>query len=136
MKFGSSIIPCLRYRNAAVAIDWLCETFGLERKLVVADDWGEIPHAQLTLGGGMVMVASAGDSEYDRLMNLPEEVGGAGTQSIYVVVDDADEIYKRARAAGAKIAIEIQDEDYGGRGFSCYDLEGHLWNFGTFDPWE
>ena len=31
--------------------------------------------------------------------------------------------------------IEIKDEDYGGRGFSCYDLEGHLWNFGTYDPW-
>ena len=102
----------------------------------VEDDWGEIPHAQLTLGGGMVMVASAGGSEYDRLMKLPEEVGGAGTQSIYVVVDDADAINERAKAAGAKIAIEVQDEDYCGRGFSCYDLEGHLWNFGTFNPWE
>ena len=35
----------------------------------------------------------------------------------------------------AKIAIEIKDEDYGGRDFSCYDLEGHLWSFGTYDPW-
>ncbi|HZF33304.1 MAG TPA: glyoxalase, partial [Candidatus Angelobacter sp.] len=27
------------------------------------------------------------------------------------------------------------DEDYGGRGYSCRDPEGHLWNFGTYDPW-
>ncbi|HEX7441145.1 MAG TPA: hypothetical protein VF319_13720 [Caldimonas sp.] len=27
------------------------------------------------------------------------------------------------------------DEDYGGRGFSCFDLEGHLWAVGTYDPW-
>jgi len=27
--------------------------------------------------------------------------------------------------------IEIKDEDYEGRGFSCRDLEGHLWNVGT-----
>jgi uncharacterized glyoxalase superfamily protein PhnB len=30
--------------------------------------------------------------------------------------------------------LEIKNEDYGGRGFSCRDLEGHLWNFGTYDP--
>jgi uncharacterized glyoxalase superfamily protein PhnB len=41
-----------------------------------------------------------------------------------------------AKAAGAKIAIEIKNEDYGGRDFSCYDLEGHLWSFGTYDPWQ
>ena len=27
------------------------------------------------------------------------------------------------------------DADYGGRGYSCLDPEGHLWNFGTYDPW-
>ena len=31
--------------------------------------------------------------------------------------------------------MEIKDEDYGGRGFSCFDPEGHLWNFGSYDPW-
>ena len=40
-----------------------------------------------------------------------------------------------AKAGGASIAMEIRDEDYGGRGFSCYDLEGHLWSFGSYDPW-
>jgi uncharacterized glyoxalase superfamily protein PhnB len=49
--------------------------------------------------------------------------------------NDADAVYVRAKATGAKIVIEIKDEDYGGRGFSCYDLEGHLWSFGTYDPW-
>jgi uncharacterized glyoxalase superfamily protein PhnB len=47
-----------------------------------------------------------------------------------------DALYRRAKAAGAKIVLDIKDEDYGGRGFSCRDLEGHLWNFGTYDPWE
>jgi hypothetical protein len=39
------------------------------------------------------------------------------------------------RLPGRRIAIEIKDEDYGGRDFSCYDLEGHLWSFGTYHPW-
>jgi uncharacterized glyoxalase superfamily protein PhnB len=58
------------------------------------------------------------------------------TQSAYVIVSDADALYTRAKAAGAKIVMDIKDEDYGGRGFSCCDLESHLWNFGTYDPWE
>jgi uncharacterized glyoxalase superfamily protein PhnB len=50
-------------------------------------------------------------------------------------VDDADAHYARAAAAGAEIVLDIVDEDYGGRGYSCRDPEGHLWNFGTYDPW-
>ena len=43
--------------------------------------------------------------------------------------------YARAKAAGAAIVIEIKNEDYGGRGYTCRDLEDHLWNFGAYDPW-
>ncbi len=35
---------------------------------------------------------------------------------------------------GARIAIDLKMEDYGGQGYSCYDIEGHLWNFGSYDP--
>jgi hypothetical protein len=31
--------------------------------------------------------------------------------------------------------IDIKFDDYGGRGFSCRDPEGRLWNFGTYDRW-
>jgi uncharacterized glyoxalase superfamily protein PhnB len=103
----------------------------------VPNDDGTIAHAQLRFGNGMIMLGSAAaqETEFGRLMKQPDEIGGAETQSPYVVVDDADAVYTRARAAGARIALEIKDEDYGGRGFSCYDLEGHLWSFGTYDPW-
>jgi uncharacterized glyoxalase superfamily protein PhnB len=136
MTTDSTVIPCLRYRNAVAAIEWLCEAFGFERGLVVPGDGDEIAHAQLTHGDGMVMVGSTTDTEFGRLIKQPDEIGGAETQSAYVVVGDADAIHARATAAGARIAIELKDEDYGGRGFSCYDPEGHLWNFGTYDPWE
>jgi uncharacterized glyoxalase superfamily protein PhnB len=38
-------------------------------------------------------------------------------------------------AAGAEVVIKLQDADYGGRGYSCLDLEGHVWNFGSYNPW-
>lgn len=132
---NSSVIPCLRYRDAPAAIEWLCRVFGFEKHLVVPDEAGGIAHAQLSLSGGMIMLGSVADTPYGRHMKQPDEIGGAETQSAYLVVADADAVRARALEAGARIAIEIKDEDYGGRGFSCIDLEGHLWNVGTYDPW-
>jgi uncharacterized glyoxalase superfamily protein PhnB len=131
----ATLIPVLRYRDAPAAIEWLCAAFGFERHLVVPGDNGTIAHAQLGFGNGMVMLGSVeNESPFGRLMKQPSETGGANTQSVYVVVTDADALYARAQQAGAKIAMEIRDEDYGGRGFACHDLEGHLWSFGTYDP--
>jgi uncharacterized glyoxalase superfamily protein PhnB len=136
MTARSTTIPCLRYRDAPAAIESLCKVFGFEKKLVVPNDSGGIAHAELTLGGGMLMLGSASnENAYGNFVKLPDQVGGAQTQTVCLLVDDADAVHARARQAGMKIAIEIKDEAYGGRGFSCFDLEGHLWSVGTYDPW-
>jgi uncharacterized glyoxalase superfamily protein PhnB len=131
------VIPCMRYRDALAAIDWLCTTFGFERHAVHLDDKGQVAHAQLVFGNGMVMLGSVSDepTPWGRLIRQPDEIGGAETQSAFLVVSDPDEVYARAKAAGAKILLEIKDEDYGARGFTCADPEGHIWNFGNYDPW-
>jgi uncharacterized glyoxalase superfamily protein PhnB len=131
----ASIVPALRYRDAPKAIEWLCQAFGFEQHMVVPGENGAIAHAQLTLGNGMIMLGSVAPGEYGKLTKQPDETGGAVTQSLYIIVPDADVHYKRAKAAGAEIVIDIKNEDYGGRGYTCRDLEGHLWNFGTYDPW-
>lgn len=132
---GSTIIPALRYRDAPAAIKWLCRVFGFQEQLIVPNDDGTIAHAQLRLGTGMVMLGSAVDTEFGRLIKQPDQVDGTETQSPYIVVADADSIYQRVKAEGGQIVIDIKDEDYGGRGFSCLDPEGHLWNVGTYNPW-
>jgi uncharacterized glyoxalase superfamily protein PhnB len=132
----ATVIPCLRYRDAPAAIEWLCRVFGFEKQMVVPGENGTIAHAQLSFGNGMIMVGSVQDTVYGRLMKQPDEIGGAETQSSYVIVSDADAIYGRAKAAQSEIVVDIKDEDYGGRGFTCRDLEGHHWTFGTYDPWE
>jgi uncharacterized glyoxalase superfamily protein PhnB len=133
----ATIIPVLRYRDAPAAIEWLCQTFGFEKHFVVPNADGTIAHAQLSFGNGMIMLGSVVKTatEFDRQLRQPDEIGGGNTQSSYIVVTDADAVYAKAKAAGAKIAMEIRNEGYGGRDFSCYDPEGHLWSFGTYDPW-
>jgi uncharacterized glyoxalase superfamily protein PhnB len=131
----SAVISCLRYRDAPAAIDWLVRVFGFEKNLIVPNNKGGIAHAQLSLGGGMIMLSSVADTPFGRHMKQPDEVGGIETQSAYLVVTDADKIHARAVAAGSKIVVAIKDEDYGGRGFACLDPEGHLWSIGSYDPW-
>lgn len=132
----TTLIPCLRYRDAPAAIEFLCTTFGFQQHLVVPGENNTVVHAQLSFGNGMLMLGSADrrDSEYGKLINQPDDIGGAQTQTIYVVVPDADAVYERGRAAGMEIVMDIKDEDYGGRGFSCRDLERHVWSFGTYHP--
>ena len=129
-----NIIPTMRYRDAPGAIEWLCKAFGFKKHLVVPGDAGTIAHSQLTLGNGMIMLGSVQADDSDGMTKVPSEVG-AVTQSPYIIVDSIDAHYQRAKAAGAEILMEIQDQDYGGRLYSARDPEGHLWNFGSYNPW-
>ena len=129
------IIPVMQYKDARKAIDWLCSTFGFEKHLVVEGENNTIRHAQLTYGNSMIMLSSDIESEYGKLVKTPGSLNGNNTQASYMVVDEIDEHYEKAVAAGAQILIEIQDEDYGGRGYTCKDIEGYIWNFGSYDPW-
>jgi len=129
----TAVIPTMRYRDPAAAVDWLCRAFGFERHLV-AGEGGSVEHAQLTFGNGMIMLGPMRDDEFGRLVTVPEP-GGRATQSAYVVVADADAHHERAVAAGATVVFPLFDADYGGRGYSCLDPEGQLWSFGTYDPW-
>ena len=128
------IIPSLRYRDAPAAIEFLCEAFGFTKRLVIPGPDGTIRHAQLTLGNGMIMLGSAQNRDFGPLVKTPQELG-ANTQSAYVMVPEIDAHYEHAKAAGAEIAMEIEDAYYGGRLYFALDPEGTLWHFGSYDPW-
>lgn len=133
---AGSIIPSIRYKDCPAAIKWLQQAFGFESHFIVLGDGGEILHAQLTYGESMIMLGSAhDDDDFGKLHASPSEIAGKNTSSFYMVVEDADEHYATARKHGAVIVIDVRDEDYGGRGYTCKDLEGHIWTFGTYDPW-
>ena len=132
----STIMPTLRYRDAAAAIDWLCKVFGFEKHVVYPGPNGTIGHAELKLGGGMIMLGSVKDDEYGRGFKSPNELGGMETRSTYIVVADADAVYARAQAAGGEVVRPIQKTEYGSREFSVKDPEGNSWSVGTYDPWK
>ncbi|MEE9328997.1 MAG: VOC family protein [Parvularculaceae bacterium] len=137
-------IPNLQYRDPKAAIKWLETAFGFETRLVVPHGEGDdeiIVHAQITCGKAMVMISTAGvgmgndSGDGKKIMTHPDETGGASTMGIFLVVDDPDAHFARAQKAGADIVKPLTEQPYGGKDYAARDCEGHLWSFGTYDPW-
>jgi uncharacterized glyoxalase superfamily protein PhnB len=121
------LYPILKYDDAQAAIEFLENTFGFERLQVHEGENGGVAHAELKFHDEVVMLGSV--SEGDQRFSQ-----GAGRTSVYVVIDDPDSLYARARDAGAEIVMEPTDQDYGSRDFAARDPEGNLWSFGTYRP--
>ncbi len=131
--YKANIIPGMRYRDAHAAIEWLCEVLGFERRMVVPDGEGGVAHAELTLGGGMIMLGSdQGNADDFVVAPTPD---GTLTQNAYIVVSEIEAAYERAKDAGANIVSELEEQHYGGSLFSVRDPEGQLWHLGSYDPW-
>lgn len=134
---ASSITPGLLYENAGEALTWLCDTFGLEERLVVPGEDGTILHAHLTLGAGSIMITSSELNEHPDFYTHPAALGGVCSHGINVHFPDdrLDAHYAKAQVAGAQILLPLEPKEYGGRGYSCRDIGGYVWYFGSYDPW-
>ncbi len=115
------------YADADAGIEWL-KRLGFEAKEIHRDENGNVAHAELTFGGGIVMLGTAGVGR-EPFRSLPP-----GAALIYCGLDDVNSLFERAKEVGAEIALEIMDTDYGSRDFTVRDPEGNLWAFGTYRP--
>lgn len=128
-----NIFPAIRYADADAAIAFLKNAFGATEKAVHRGDDGVVHHAELALGAGLIML---GQHRQDAKAGGEAPNPLASPISLYVTVQDPDAHHAAARAAGATIVRELEDMDYGSREYSARDLEGNLWSFGTYDPYE
>jgi PhnB protein len=121
------IFPMLSYADAARAIDFLCAAFGFEEQFRMPMPDGSIGHAELSLHGHTVMLASAW---VPAGMASPRDLTSVHGQ-LYCVVDDVDAHFERARARGAVVVAEPTDQPHGARTYRAVDPEGHRWVFGS-----
>jgi len=117
-----TVWPALQYDDAKSAIRLISDVFGFRETLTVPDDDGDIVHAELRGpdGGGVML----GSTKHCKLT--------PGPAGLYVVTDDVDAVYDRARAASLEITEDLHDTDYGSHTFTARDPEGNLWTFGTY----
>ncbi|HUO94213.1 MAG TPA: VOC family protein [Rhizomicrobium sp.] len=129
MSDRAVFIPSVIYKDQRAALAWLEKAFGFEPSMVLVNGAGEIAHAEMSYGDGVIMVGSEWPAWKDWCKS-PISAGGANTQRLHVRVErDIDKHCERARAAGAVIAAEPADQFYGDRTYMAVDPEGHHWSF-------
>jgi uncharacterized glyoxalase superfamily protein PhnB len=123
----NTLATSLSYRDPRTAIGWLEAAFGFEPVMIILDADGNVAHSEMAFGTGRIMVGS----EWSERHKSPASIGGLNTQSIHVqLADGIDAHCARARAAGATILQEPDDQFYGDRTYRAADPEGHIWTFG------
>ena len=118
------------YRDPKAAFRWLEQAFGFEPAFVILDEDGDLAHSEMTHWDSVVMVGSEWSADH----KSPASIGGPNTQSVHVQLaegEDIDAHCAQARAAGAQIVMEPEDQFYGDRTYRAKDPEGHVWTFGV-----
>ena len=123
--------PCLSYRDANAAIEFLKQAFGFTEHLVMRDDHGVPQHVELVLGTEILML---GTNKPELGWVSPLDLPARNATLFFGVTGDLDAAYDRAIAAGATSVRAPYDTSYGAREWSVRDPEGHEWHFGSYRP--
>ena len=119
------------YRDPKAALEWLERAFGFEVTMAIdgPPEAPEMCHYEMSCAGrGRIMVGA----EWAEWARSPAGVDGVNTQTVHVVLPGGlEEHCARARAAGAVITAEPEDQFYGDRTYRALDPEGHCWTFST-----
>jgi uncharacterized glyoxalase superfamily protein PhnB len=119
---ADTVLPHLVYENVADAIAWLTAHFGFAEHY----RYGDPDHpsgAQMRLERAVIMLKAA------RPGCATPVRAGSWTQSLTVFIDDVEAHFERAKAAGAAIAEDLHETEYGERQYGVEDFAGHHWLF-------
>ena len=133
------VIPMLAYEDVGRAAEWIAKAFGFEETGRWSDDDGRVTQASVVFDGSEVLLGypsphyqspkrHAEVCEYARKWSeTPYIVDG-----VHVTVDDIDAPYERAKAEGATILTELEDNPHiRQRQYRAEDVEGHRWMFAS-----
>ncbi|MET0605110.1 MAG: VOC family protein [Beijerinckiaceae bacterium] len=118
-KGHSTVVPFLVNENMDQLVDFLVKSFNAEELYRLNDDKGKIWHSQIKIGDSVMM---AGDS----MGQHP-----ASPMNLYVYVDNADEMHRRAIDNGATSIAEPSMQFYGDRVAAVKDFAGNIWWLAT-----
>jgi PhnB protein len=121
------VTPHLSIAGAAAAMDFYTRVLGARERMRMAAPDGTIAHAEIDIGGSIIMI---GEEARDRGDPSPKTLGGSPV-SLYVYVENVDEVFNRAVQAGARAVKPPADQFYGDRGALFDDPFGHRWNIAT-----
>jgi uncharacterized glyoxalase superfamily protein PhnB len=124
--------PAVFYRDPMAALKWLERVFGFEVTTLVTDASGKLAHSEVSFRGGVLHVGGEweGTMVGPARMRSPATVEGINTQFVGVrLADGIDDHFAHAKAEGAQVTAEPEDQFYGARTYRVVDPEGHVWSF-------
>ena len=122
-----SVTPYLMVHDAARALDFYRRAFGAAEVVRMDGPGGKVMHAEIRIGDSFVMLA---DEQPGAISKSPQALG-ATTSGLVVYVEDADEQFGKAVAAGATVNRPMADQFYGDRSGTVTDPFGHVWTVAT-----
>jgi PhnB protein len=122
------VTPHLTIDGVAGALDFYKGVLGARERMRMPMPDGTVAHAEVEIGGSVIMIGEA---------NLPiptdpspKALGGSPV-SLFVYVEDVDDVFQRAVKEGAAPVSEPEDHFYGDRVATFDDPSGHRWNVAT-----
>ena len=119
--------PYIYLKDTNAAITYYTEAFGATERMRMEGPGGSIMHAEINIGGAVVMMADA-NPEWG--MRTPDELGGRSS-SVFIYVPDVDATLAKAAEHGGSIAQEAEDMFWGDRVGHIVDPFGHKWGVAT-----
>ncbi|MEN2397059.1 VOC family protein [Pseudomonas halotolerans] len=120
-----SITPYLGIQKAAEAIEFYKKAFNATEVMRLDMPNGDVGHAELRIGDCPIMLGTPCDQ--GPLRN-PEQSVPVG---LHLYVEDVDNTFAQAIAAGGTVISEVKDQFYGDRSGTLKDPYGHVWFLAT-----
>lgn len=125
---GNGVMPHLTIpsRGGMAALEFYQRAFGaVVDRAMPAEDGERLMHAHLIVNGGSLMLHDEFPEYGHDTDTAPKGV------TLHLQVDDADEWWNRALAAGAVPVIPLADQFWGDRYGQLKDPFGHCWSIGA-----
>jgi len=120
-----TLTPHLVVRDAERAIEFYQQGLGAQLLRKAYGPGGKVIHALLKIGDSMLMLAD----EFPEFGSLaPEEPSAT---SIHIYLENVDDAWQKAVAAGAKVKMPLMDQFWGDRYGQIIDPFGHTWSLGS-----
>lgn len=114
-----SVTPYLCVDNAAGFIDFVEKAFGGKKTFEMKGDDQKIMHATVSIGDSNIMIC-------DAMETAPAQPG-----ILYLYVEDADHLFRKAVEANGQVVHEMKNQFYGDRVGAVKDPCGNVWWIGT-----
>jgi len=114
-----AVIPYLVVNHAEQVIEFIKQAFGARELVRMMNPGGQVGHTELRIRDSVVMLGGA------------SEQWKAMPTMLYLYVDNVDDVYRRAVAAGGTSMKEPTDQFYGDRTAAVVDMSGNQWWLAT-----